>query len=149
MSTILEALKKSEQERKLNELPTLSDMPVPQEPSRWPLVIIAIMSLIIALMIGVLMGPWFSKAGESPELRERAQAAPTRPVEADAESDVKLLNIIVNVVSYSDKPEQRFVILNGKMFRENEFVRAGLKVEEIKRNAVVLNLRGESVTRSP
>ena len=57
MSTILDALKKSEQERKLNKLPTLSDMPAPEEPRRWPqLVIIGLLLLVVALLAWLSLG---------------------------------------------------------------------------------------------
>ncbi|NNC98594.1 MAG: hypothetical protein HKN85_00270, partial [Gammaproteobacteria bacterium] len=54
MSTILDALRKSEQERKLNKLPTLSDLPTPQEQSRWPQILI-----IALLMLVLLVLTWF------------------------------------------------------------------------------------------
>lgn len=148
MSTILEALKKSEKERKLNAVPTLSDMPVPQESSRWPLIVIAILSLVLALMIGLLLGPWFS----APQADSMAPVDSQNELQGKEPVDTNVLppsDIIVNVVSYSENPKQRFVILDGKMFRENDFVRTGLRVEEIKPSAVVLNLRGESITRTP
>jgi len=46
MSTILDALKKSEQERKLNKLPTLTDIQAPQEPARWPLVLAMVFAVL-------------------------------------------------------------------------------------------------------
>ena len=48
MSTILDALKKSEQERKLNKLPTLSDMPTPQEKKSWPRIVLLVLILVLA-----------------------------------------------------------------------------------------------------
>jgi len=153
MSTILEALKKSEQERKLNDVPTLSDMPVPQESARWPFYAIGLLSLLLALLAGVLVSPWFDKA--SPDQPATSIISPVSGVEntsvqsSQAEGVSALDEITVNVVSYSAVPEQRFVMLNSKMYRENDFVRAGLKVEEIKPNAVVLNVRGELLTRTP
>lgn len=160
MSTILDALKKSEQERKRSNVPTLSDMPVPQESSRWPLYIIAILSLVLALVVGVLLSQWLSASNGANENTHNdrtptyAQAAPKAPnnsvISTPATTGKPLIDdVIVNVVSYSDVPAQRFVMLNGKMYRENDFVRAGLKVQEIKPSAVVLNLRGELLSRTP
>ena len=151
MSTILDALKKSEQERKQNHLPTLSDMPVPEERARWPLYAIAVLSLLVALLIGVLIASWF---GASKESNANYQASngqiDAQPVNHGVDSnEVDVDDLVINVVSYSKDSTQRFVILNGKMFREHDFVRAGLKVQEIKPNAVVMNLRGELLTRTP
>ena len=58
-------------------------------------------------------------------------------------------NVVVNVVSFSEKPEQRFAMINGKMVREGEFVEAGLLVEKIERESVVFNLRGKQFSRRP
>ena len=51
--------------------------------------------------------------------------------------------------SYSVSPEKRFIMIGSKLIREGEFVRAGLKVEEIRQDEVVLNLRGKQITRRP
>ena len=60
MSTILDALKKSEQERRSNHVPTLSDMPVPQERSRMPVYLVLGLSLLLAVAIGALLNAWFA-----------------------------------------------------------------------------------------
>ncbi|MCH2190519.1 MAG: general secretion pathway protein GspB [Gammaproteobacteria bacterium] len=148
MSTILDALKKSEQERKKNHVPTLSDMPVPEESARWPLYVIAALSLTLACLVGVLIANWYGPNRSVPQADEakpliKSDAANQQIVEAD------LADVVVNVVSYSLDSSQRFVMLDGKIYRENDFVRAGLRVDEIKPNAVVLNFRGELLTRTP
>jgi len=155
MSTILDALKKSEQERKQNEVPKLTDMPPPQESARWPLFVIAILSLLLALVLGVLISRWFTPvatsvgdASSSETIQASSSSSPSMGEPGTAENQ-GALEIVVNVVSYSTDPSQRFVILDGKLYRENDFVRAGLKVEEIKANMVVLNSRGQLITKSP
>ncbi len=155
MSTILDALKKSEQERKQNEVPKLTDMPPPQESARWPLFVIAILSLLLALVLGVLISRWISPMSTSVEGASitdvsRSLSTSTQGMgEAVTSENQDALEIVVNVVSFSSDPSQRFVILDGKLYRENDFVRAGLKVEEIKANMVVLNSRGQLITKSP
>lgn len=117
MSTILEALKKSEQERKLNDVPRLSDMPVPEESKRWPLYVIAILSLVLALTIGVLISRWLLVPSGPGGGVSATQS--TSQVDAGNKSAVEQVNDLnVNVVSYSDNASQRFVMLNGKMYRE-------------------------------
>lgn len=156
MSTILDALKKSERERKLNSLPTLSDMPPPQETSRLPILLLGtICALLLLLLMVVLAQWWFTHSNSPPAAIERNKLATTtqttieqdglqRPV--DAQRDVALS---IEVVSFSEQPSQRFVMIDGKMVREQEFVQPGVLVEEIQRNAVVLNIRGQRVTRTP
>ena len=147
MSTILDALKKSEQERKLNNIPTLSDMPAPQEKSSWPIiVIIALLSVLLLLVI------WIIASGRAVEpvnsesqavTNSEADIAETPRVPADANQAQ------VQVVSFSDQPAQRFTMINDKLYREGDFIRAGLKVEEIKANSVILNQRGRRIERRP
>ena len=156
MSTILDALKKSEQERKQNEVPKLTDMPPPQESARWPLFVIAILSLLLALVLGVLISRWISpmptsvEGASSTDVSRSLSSSTQQGIgEAVTTENQDALEIVVNVVSFSSDPSQRFVILDGKLYRENDFVRAGLKVEEIKANMVVLNSRGQLITKSP
>lgn len=150
MSTILEALKKSEQERKLNKLPTLSDMPVPQEPSKWPLVLGALLSFIALLMLLVTVF-WWGKGSMQPQVLPVENAPVVLKVQAaegsaDAQSSD---DVVVNVISFSEDEAQRFTMINGKMVREGDYVRGGLKVEKILMDSVILNLRGKQITRKP
>lgn len=43
---------------------------------------------------------------------------------------------------YSNKPPERFVFVNGSRYREGDTTREGAQVEEITRDGVVMNLRG-------
>jgi len=154
MSTILEALKKSEQERRLNNVPTLSDMPAPHEPSRWPMIILSVgLLVLLVFMFFVVKKVWFDS-------QENAVASPTQSAPLanyDSESTAVVPPddaegreaLIVNVVSYSQDPAKRFAMINSTFFREGEFVDAGVKVEEVRQNEVVLNVRGEKVIRRP
>lgn len=150
MSTILEALKKSEKERKLNNLPTLSDMPPPQERTRWPVALLSILAVLVIGLLLVLAIRWWQPNQAQPAVRvvsnETIAATGAEPAN---EGRVEGEKIVVNVVSYSDDPAQRFAMINGKMVRENEFVRAGLKVEKIDPSSVLLNQRGERIRRTP
>ena len=145
MSTILDALKKSEQERKLGDIPTLTDMPVPEErrSSSWVwllgLVVVALLLLITVLLMqdrGVAL-----TANEDPN-----SVVITNETLAAEQADQGLK---VNVVSWSENPAQRFVVIDGQLARENEFVRPGLKVELIKKESVVLIDRGSRIEVSP
>lgn len=147
MSTILEALKKSEQERRLNEVPTLSDMPVPQETSKWPVILLASLVLLLSVALLVLALRWWGPSTQS--------AATTLEISNESlsiESPNQAQNadkVIVNVVSYSETAGQSFTMINGQLYREGEFIRAGLKVDEIEVDRVILNLRGRRIIRTP
>ncbi len=146
MSTILDALKKSEQERKLNNIPTLSDMPTPDEGTKvsgaWMLALIVLLA-IIALSLLVYIGMQSRNMSDTvsvPVVVDNETVAAQKPKESE---------LVVNVVSYSESADQRFVIIDGKMARENEFVRPGLKVEKINTDSVILNQRGRRIELRP
>ena len=146
MSTILDALKKSEQERKRKNVPRLSDMPVPQERSRWPWVLLGVALIGFSVLLAVLLlGGQRDRIAIPPDvgssIREEADKR-----QADQQDP---LAVVLNVLSYSEDVEKRFVIIDGKMYREKEFIRAGLLVEQINSSSVVLNLRGKLITKTP
>jgi len=162
MSTILDALRKSEQERKLNKLPTLTDMQAPKEPSRWPmyiglaLVLVAIALVVLAYVI------WSAKPtaavlsndgaeilalqGESSQTVDLLTTDSSTLAEGSISSEDSML---VNVISYSEDPALSFAMVGGKMVREGEFIEPGLKVDKILFDAVIFNARGKKVTRRP
>lgn len=148
MSTILEALKKSEQERKLNNLPTLSDMPPPVErPSLFKLVSIVI-AIAILLAIAVLAVVYF--IFDEPQTARSVTNETINIQGIDSQNTkVEQQGIVVSVISYSDQADKRFAIINGNMVRENEFVQAGIKVEQIQPDSVTLNQRGQTFTLQP
>lgn len=151
MSTILDALKKSEQERKLNVLPTLSDMPAPVEQSLWPMrTVIALLTVVLLLMLWFGIR-WVSESNVGPSSQTESIVLDNDAVAAQTKigRDQQASAVVVNVVSYADQAAQRFVMINGKMFREGEFVQPGLKVDEIKEDSVVLIQRGQRVEKKP
>ncbi len=167
MSTILDALKKSEKERKLNKLPTLTDIAAPQEPSRWPMIIGVTLAVLAAALVVLAYLLWNGKPAVieaqsnndqqgfiQPGASTNARAASTivgqqGAIGKQAQTDPANGEILVNVVVYSDDPALRFAMVNGKLVREGEFVDTGIKVDEIKFDAVVFNVRGEKVIRRP
>jgi len=153
MSTILDALKKSEQERKRTNVPTLSDIPAPQERSRWPIILLAIL-LVLALLaiIWLLMMPDSTNIDptSSSEREDMTldQSQSVGMVE-DSQDEQEPTDINVDIISYSQDANQSFVIMDGKMYREGDFVRTGLKIQTIEQDSVLLNDRGELVSRQP
>lgn len=168
MSTILDALRKSEKERKLNKLPTLTDMVAPQEPPRWPLYVgLALVLLAIALVVLAYV-IWSAKPEVTAQItadvaigQTVAQTETVQPTSVDEKSVAQTIDsnsgedrplkdpMLVNVVSYSKDPAYSFAVVNGKMVREGDFIEPGLKLEEILPDALVFNSRGKKITRSP
>ncbi|MFT4635041.1 MAG: hypothetical protein ACI9OI_000830 [Chitinophagales bacterium] len=156
MSTILDALRKSEQERKLDKLPTLTDMVAPQEPSRWPVYIGLVLVLVATALVVLAYIIWSAKPDTVTVLTSPAVAANTgaqglvqAPVANADDADLSKDPMLVNVVSYSSDPALRFAMVNGKLVREGEFIEPGLKIEEIRADVVVFNSRGAKITRKP
>lgn len=150
MSTILDALRKSEQERKLNDLPTLTEMKAPEEHSRISPVLTSLIVLLLLVLTGTLMY-WLLQNVATQQSTSAANSIvlSNDTLEAEATDVSEDEQIIVNVVSWSEQSAQRFAMINGKLYRENEFVRAGLKLESIQTDSVVLNLRGQRIIRQP
>lgn len=148
MSTILDALKKSEQERKLGDIPTLSDMPTPDEgaqvSSAWIIALLVV--LLVMLTALILIFTVFDDATPTAVVATDARIVNNDTVATEQSSKE---SIVVNVVSWSEQAEQRFAIIDGKLVREGEFVRPGLKVERIQQDSVVLNHRGQRLERRP
>ncbi len=144
MSTILEALQKSERERKLSDVPTLTDIPAPVERPRWPLYLgLFLVLLLIALVLVLLL----EKQNASPAQAVVEQTVVNNETVAEQKKVEENADLVVNVVSYSDDVDQRFAMVNGKMFRQGEFVRAGLKLVEITKDSVIFNNRGKRLVK--
>lgn len=158
MSTILDALRKSEQERQLTKLPTLSDMPAPQEQARWPhWLILGLIVLSVGLLV-LVFGIWQGSEmlGGTQNSQAQGSLSQGNTIVLDNESIGEETttvfsddDIVVNVVSFSEQANQRFVMINGKLFRENDFIRKGLKVVAIKPDSVILNQRGKRMELEP
>jgi len=164
MSTILDALKKSEQERDRDKLPTLQDMAAPQEASRWPLLLAAAVLLLTGVLGVLAYVIWSSSeqlqtsyesttftAAESGQVDASSAASSSASHQRDSSesSDELFSSVFVSIVSYSESDELRFAIVNDKMVREGDFIQTGLKVETILSDKVVFNHRGKKIERSP
>ena len=76
MSTILDALKKSEEERKVTKVPTLADMQAPQEPSKWPnvllIIIVGLLLVLLALAVRFILHPPVKPVEPTPNVVEES-----------------------------------------------------------------------------
>ena len=150
MSTILDALKKSERERKLNNLPTLSDMPPPQEGTRLPVALLILISALLALLLMVVLVMWWQSA-RLPNTPAPVVSTDTGTAVAtsDETPQANAQDLTVNVISFSNDPAQRFAMIDGQVVREQEFAKPGVLVQEIQRDAVIVIVRGERTTLRP
>lgn len=144
MSTILDALKKSEQERKLNDIPTLSDIPAPEEVSRfsrtWLISSFVLIGLLVLILALLLSDRFVSATSNNVDIAAREQQQ-SLPVDGG--------DIAINVISWSEDDAQRFVLIDGTLARESEFAAPGLKVMEIRRDSVIVNYRGKEMELRP
>lgn len=138
MSTIFDALKKSEESRQAGKVPSLQDFNSPNENRFWPKLLVG---LLLLSLIAALALYWLK-----PKQVELPISNQTTPASAEPAQQAET-GIEVSVVSYNDIPEQRFAIVNGKMTREGEFVRAGLKLISIDKQNVTFNHRGKIEVR--
>ena len=173
MSTILDALKKSEQERKLANLPELSSMPLPEEEhdaSRlwWGMAILAL--LVIAIIAYLILNSPEKNAQLSPSSTSQQSyqtAQSVSNVERSYVVDSKIYSyselsgkirevadkLKVNVVSYTEDEAKRFIMIDSNLYRMGNVVSLpnGAKVEirDIESNSVVLRYKDTQFRLSP
>jgi len=61
----------------------------------------------------------------------------------------RLSNIVVNVVSYSDEPSRRFVMVNQRIYRQGQRVNGQLTVVEIRPDGAILRFEGREFLAVP
>lgn len=169
MSYILEALKKSERERALGGVPSLDTVHERVRPaSLLPWVI----ALIAVLLLSAMVALWLLRDG-GPVIAETAQAPPAGTVkEAQTPAMVapppapaggsraavgtlppalsaQLPALAVNVVSYSDEPGKRFIMINQRILREGDRLGTDIMVREIMRDSARLEFRGHEFVVRP
>lgn len=148
MSTILDALKKSEHERKINTTPTLSTMSAPVESSRWPVYVIIVLLVLLLGLIAYWVLASTSSVNSSKSSSSTIKSLVGNGLEATDEDEL-MSNVVVNVVSYADQIDRRFVMINDALYYEGDFIKPGLKVERINLDEVILNNRGELISKKP
>lgn len=183
MSYILDALKKSEQERQQGAVPILktSRRVVSSRRRLWQGALAGALVLVTAVAVW-LMGPrvheavvaaWFPAARDGaagpaeskPQtaLKASAPAAgegaatqqPSAPRvvsaidELDPAARARVAGLSVNVVSYTQAPERRFVMLNQRIVRESETVRDGVIVKRIVPEGAVLAVGEHEILLKP
>ena len=170
MSYILDALKKSEKERSLGNVPTLGTTTQQEErrvPLRWFVITVAVLGLAIALGGGWVL--WSARTSQAPaadvtaapgakspaaSAAEAAGAAPVARMQAapaagpvhfsdlDDSARSRIPEIRINVLSYAESSARRFVMIGQDIFKEGEEVRPGVYIDEIRNADVVFRFEG-------
>lgn len=81
-----------------------------------------------------------SPAGEATPAQQSARPALPTVDEVTAGGGVPELRLELHV--YANRPQERFAFINSRKYREGDTLAEGPQVEEITRDGVVLNLRG-------
>lgn len=168
MSTILDALKKSEQERKLSELPELSSMPLPEEESDsskiwWVLAVLAILvtAIIVYLVTSSTQSEDMVNAPIEPQSNAQSFGQEPYVITEDVYEYVDLSerqreiadSLNVNVVSYTENIAKRFVMIDSGLYRVGNTVtlQNGKQVEvrDIESNSVVFRYEDTLFRLSP
>lgn len=179
MSIILEALRKSERERRLGQIPTLeSGNPAPM-PLRGLATRLAAFALLVLLAGGaywwwVHPRPETGRSAESaatvpagktqpaiapPRAAEKAPPIPAEPHgenrlspvagEPPASVPPRTPPLVLNALSWSEDPKRRFVMINQAIVREGQLLPGGATLHEITREGAVLEFQGQRFTLRP
>lgn len=177
MSYILDALKKSEKERSLGNVPTLVAADQNQGravPLHWFMLTVACFVVLLVAVAGWILWPsqgaqgpatGSATAGGSPatalsagesETKEAAVRAPAAassipvPISEVGESvRAHIPEFKINVLSYSENSSKRFVMIGQDIYKEGEEITAGLVVAEIRNSDVVFSFDGVLFTMQP
>ncbi|HEC12081.1 MAG TPA: hypothetical protein ENI80_02365 [Acidiferrobacteraceae bacterium] len=182
MSYILDALRKSERERVLGQVPTLSTAEVQFYDRRkklWWWIIPAL--VVVAVTVGLYVftspdpGPKIALPMTQPPSAPKpveaklgvSQQSSTNPDTVNGQVEVhgepapvggadlvveltelpldyrkQFSDMVLNVVSYSQDPKRRFVMIDLQVYREGQRVKAGPRLEQIQADGAVLSYAG-------
>lgn len=147
MSTLLDALKKSERERSQQPVPVYNTMQPPEEKSSLGqlLVILVIVAVIIVLIAGIyFLFSQHTATQEQPQLSvaEAVEYSTLPPQEQDYLRDLR-----INVVSVSQQPGRSFVILGEQLYRVGDTVAEDVQLQAIGKDFVVFDWNGKQIKR--
>jgi len=169
MSYILEALRKSERERSLGKVPTLSTTTTIARSSRSMGWVAAILLFTIGL---VVWGVWFYHSAPTtvvsspavPLSADRAESGVPAPIRNEqvhnditgagaAEPAPRIESVgntvKLNVISWSADQGRRFAMINQKIFREGDDLAPGMSVRSIQTDKVILVDHGRELILKP
>lgn len=167
MSYILEALRKSERERNLGKVPTLSattEVAAPRSRLRWWILLAA--TVVVAAMgwlwyAGGFPAPRVLVTGSTPQLpasgkpdggaTEGDSRPPLPPESSTAPAALPLdpAQITLNVISWSQDPARRFAMINQKIYREGDSPSPDVTITAIESDKVVVTAHGRELILHP
>ncbi len=157
MSYILDALRKSERERRRGEQQSVHSAPLPSEGvgRRYPL---GRGLLLLLLLNGLVLGGWLlfprerssvpdapGAAGSAAPIGASRRAAPIPNFEnlsSAKQSRLAPLKLTAHVHAQG-RPQASFITLNGETLREGQQAKNTLRVITIERNGVILEHKGK------
>ena len=145
MSYILDALRKSERERRRGEPQNLHSTPLPQEKARRGAPFWFLLLLILLFLNSLALGGWFLLQGE-PATVDTPQDAVEIPnfenLSSTRRARLSPLKLTAHVHA-TQRPQASFVTLNGERLREGQQAASGLRVVHIERDGVILEDDGK------
>ena len=151
MSFLLDALSKADEDRRRAEVPELRSYHR-RKPSAWGRAWRALLLLI--LLLGAFAGGYFARPWLEPVLApDRGLSLVAEPVARTAPAQVATpapppqaaARLVLEVVSWSERPQARFAMINGVVVYEGDTLDSGEQVLRIESEAVVLQSAGETI----
>ena len=140
MSSILDALEKSERERNQDSVPQYHDMQPPEERGfRWKWLWVALIAIVFVFIVFALVR-WIPSINL--QKTEEVVAEDNQTRNYLQLSDLEKSGIPkdrINVVSVSADRERSFVMLGEKMYREGDIVSEDVTLKAIRKDHVVFN----------
>lgn len=146
MSSILDALEKSERERGQREVPHYKDMQPPKEIFfSWKRSLFLLGSLLLAVLI-------FSAVKWLPliDLQDKQLSEKNTILNYVSLSELERSGIPasrINAVSISTDRERRFVMIGEKMYSEGDSVAENIKLSTIEKDHIIFDKQGTFIRR--
>ncbi|MGH1542704.1 MAG: general secretion pathway protein GspB [Arenicella sp.] len=152
MSSILDALEKSERERNQNQVPSYSTMQPPEERAGHKKVL-ALVGIVLLLVLLAFIA--FRYVPQFPEvnLTQKTESVDTKDsniIEFTAlslQEQAELPNLRISVTSVSPKAGRSFVMLGDTLYREGDQLAAELSLKQIAKDYVVLEYKGRKIRK--
>ena len=171
MSSILDALEKSERERNQESVPQYQDMQPPEEKGfkwKWLWVILTVTCFVLLVLAVVRwwpsIGSFFNssqhsqKNGVKTDVEISKNNTDTITARADAGDVLEYVQLSelektgipdsrINVVSVSADRERSFVMLGERMYREGDAISEHVTLESIKKDHIIFNKKDILIRR--